>query len=474
MNYLGLGFCIISLALFLWIYKKHREYLSLFVLAVVMVLPKVNIISLSKGTAAGLRTDDLIMLVFMVVVLLERFKTCKVVFKSKVFWVYAAYILSSIISFVIGFITHQTFMKGLSFFSLMRKIEYFCFVFLGYDFMFFNKDNYQELFNKFIYAFTTFTAVLSVLQYFDVIGTYRGSEYAFWGVGMGTFNGPYEIGGLFAILFAYFILNIIKKKDIKINGWYAVVAFLIILLSKSRSSLVIALVLVFGMCFVYARKKWKIIITGCGTVCIALFLLVIKLQCFPVLDRFYTLNFNDGVDAVNYYIENVEYKDYRYILENNLDVEDFDYTVGDESFNTRMYKWVAVLKTVPNNWLFGYGFGSNSTLDGNYVKLLVENGVVGTTLFIMALLSVLRCRKNNNLSRFMVWFLIVQLAGATFIDLFEASKIMECLWFLIGISFHKIEEPHYSSLDYANVRRSFELLYKQKTKTIKKQKGENL
>ena len=440
MNLLGIIFCMVAVVLFCFVYKNDRKYLSLYVLAVVLFIPKINILTLTTGAAAGLRTDDLIIFMFVLVLLVEKFETIKDVFTSKVFMIYVLYVIASVFSFVLGIATGQTFNFKLSLFSLIRKVEYFCFIFVGYDFIYHNKGDYQTPFNKLLYAFTTFTGVVSVLQYASIIGAYRASSYEILGVATGTFNGPYEIGGFFAILFAYYFYNFIKNKERGTNLYYSMVSILIVLLSKSRSSLVIIFAIIIVMCLLYCSKKYKIIISVSGAIVAIVFMMAIYYNLLPILDRFATLDISAAIDAIKYYWKNVNYEQYADIIKSGRGVELYAYGYGDFSFNVRMFKWIAVLKTLPKNLLFGYGFGSNTTLDGSYVKLLVENGLIGTLLFISALVYTIQYRKNNNIGKFLVWILIIQFMGAIFIDILEASKIMEFLWVLVGVSLYEIDE----------------------------------
>ena len=99
MGKLGLVVTIISIIIFTILWIKKREYLSLYIIFAMLFLPKINIIKISAGTTVGLRADDLLILLFVVVIcFFERFKSCSKVFDSKIFKLFCLYLLLSTIS----------------------------------------------------------------------------------------------------------------------------------------------------------------------------------------------------------------------------------------------------------------------------------------------------------------------------------------------------------------------------------------
>ena len=142
---LGLIISIIAIVLFVLICVKKREYLALYVIFAMLFLPKINIITLASGTSAGLRTDDLLIFLFMFTIcFIDKFKSCKTLFDTKVFKIFYLYFFASILSFFIGEISGYSFNTMLSFFTLIRKVEYFCFIFLGYDAVYHSKGKLKE------------------------------------------------------------------------------------------------------------------------------------------------------------------------------------------------------------------------------------------------------------------------------------------------------------------------------------------
>ena len=144
MGKLGLVVTIISIIIFTILWIKKREYLSLYIIFAMLFLPKINIIKISAGTTVGLRADDLLILLFVVVIcFFERFKSCSKVFDSKIFKLFCLYLFLSTISALIGMVTGYTYNSGLSLFTLIRKVEYFCYIFVGYDAMYYLKGNFK-------------------------------------------------------------------------------------------------------------------------------------------------------------------------------------------------------------------------------------------------------------------------------------------------------------------------------------------
>ena len=233
---LGLLVAIIAIVIFVLIYIKRREYLSLYVIFMMLFLPKINIMSLSSGTSAGLRTDDLLILLFMIVIcFVDKFKSCKTLFDTKVFKIFYIYFIVSILSFFIGEISGYSFNTMLSAFTLIRKLEYFCFIFLGYDAVYYSKDKLKERVFRCLNIFTLFTAFILIFQVTALLGGFRFGKYdsSFLGRAVGTFNGPYEIGAFFVILMSIYLYEVLKGdvKDRINNLVYFILTLFIILVS---------------------------------------------------------------------------------------------------------------------------------------------------------------------------------------------------------------------------------------------------
>jgi hypothetical protein len=110
----------------------------------------------------------------------------------------------------------------------------------------------------------------------------------------------------------------------------------------------------------------------------------------------------------------------------------------------RYVKWMRALNGFMLYPILGLGPSAFGTaVDGNYFRLIGENGIVGALAFIWLIYSVfsisIKCRKNylsnigaREYSEFIFISLVVLLLCAVFIDVFEASKIALLFWLLVG------------------------------------------
>ncbi len=118
----------------------------------------------------------------------------------------------------------------------------------------------------------------------------------------------------------------------------------------------------------------------------------------------------------------------------------------DLSFTTRFQgEWPNAIEAFERNILFGSGYGSVSlAIDNNFLRMLAEIGLIGTTAFILLLVIVgIYTYKSYKYidSRLVKTFAVGVCAGiiglsinATLIDVYEASKVAFVLWMLIGIT----------------------------------------
>lgn len=448
MKIFGLFIFVLSIVLFFVILKKQRKYLSLFVIIITLFLPKINILKISSGTATGLRTEDLIIFLFMIVICFkEQFKSCYKLFDLKVFKLFYLYILLSVISSFIGVSSGYTYSYSLSIFSLIRKVEYFCYIFVGYDLIYQLKGCLKETLVRWLDRFMIYTTMFVALQTTKFIGCWRFGSYdygSFVGRAVGTFNGPYEIAAFMLMTMVIYLYQWLKGNDSIKSLVYSILSFLIIVLSQSRTSLLIAFVLIVLMIAKYASSKFKKIFfifgTGLGVTLLA-FILFGNISFFA---RFKTISFSGLMAPIKYYLKNGSYDDYIYTLlnEDTVWLERYVFQTGDLSFNIRMFKWFAMFDVITKFPLFGYGFGANSVIDGNYVKMLAENGFIGTFVFILMLFVVIKEIDDKDNRNLYIWMLVSVLLGSVLIDLFDASKIMEFLYFFIGISVYNSQKEN--------------------------------
>jgi uncharacterized membrane protein len=103
----------------------------------------------------------------------------------------------------------------------------------------------------------------------------------------------------------------------------------------------------------------------------------------------------------------------------------------DMSWFIRMHKWCFAIKSFifhPHAYFIGLGPGfCGSALDGGLLRLLTENGVIGSFFFLSFFYK--GCRTDPGMRVLFVTFLLYM----TFIDIYLAYKAMSICFFLMGM-----------------------------------------
>lgn len=138
--------------------------------------------------------------------------------------------------------------------------------------------------------------------------------------------------------------------------------------------------------------------------------------------------------------------------------------VYDISYTTRFQgEWPTAWRAFQRNYLFGSGFSSITLAsDNDFIRDLGETGMLGfgTFFFIFLILGIALKTAAKSVTDAISKAYLYGLAGgviglminATFIDVFEASKVAETLWILLGIGggillfYHKAEFNYFPAL----------------------------
>ncbi len=109
-------------------------------------------------------------------------------------------------------------------------------------------------------------------------------------------------------------------------------------------------------------------------------------------------------------------------------------TRGDLSFKYRAVRWPIIIKSTAARGLqllVGWGPGAwSNAVDGYYVRVFGETGLIGLALFIAWIVTGLRTLQQRSIGKFSFVMLIV--AGG-FIDIFASSKVMPILWVFLAL-----------------------------------------
>lgn len=239
-----------------------------------------------------------------------------------------------------------------------------------------------------------------------------------------TMTGPFEYAVVIAIL-GFFIKHSIPKAMTLVS----------LLLTQSRVTL-------FSTLFIYLfiwKKKWSALI---GFFIGGLLLIIVSPK-LDVLERF-----DDFVEFGVGNIAEITSQYYSMVLPADSSTDYFESTheesayklfnQTDASLEIRLMRWMVILKTNTKtiySLLIGKGPGFYGiAVDGYYVRVFAETGLIGFSVFVLFLVSLYRTHRKNK----EIVALIVTMALTGFlIDIFVSVKVMALFWFLLGVHSQK-------------------------------------
>lgn len=416
--------------------KKNtiNNLLTYALLFVIIFLPKINIITV-PGSITGIRIEDFLIILYFINYIFIKDKEKSLILK-KIRNKFTLYIFFCILSLFLGIILfNNNILIGILF--ILRKIEYFIYIYVGYRYYKLNKN--ADIIHKIISISILYHLVILILQSKGIIGSYRlGSiqEDISEDRLCSFFNGAYEFSA-YLLLFLIYFLN--KVKYNKFNFIYIILITIEIYLSQSRTSLVIMVLLIL-LYYIFNNKKIARIIIRILIVVPILSIIIFSIPSITEkLPRFDTLNIDNMIVTTKIAWENKNIYSFietgKYSLVSGINV--------DYSYNIRINKVMTLIDGFIKYPILGCGIGIiKGPADCNYARILAESGLIGMVLFLNVYIYIYRFSKEdeNDYSIIIRYGLISIFIGSIFIDLFEASKIMMILWFIIGIEIFNKEK----------------------------------
>ncbi len=427
---------------------KKGTPLSVPMLFTCLFIPKLNLIGINRTyNTAGIRPDDILTLILFLVVLRDT-RTWK---NRYIKWGLIFLVTLSIANLVSMFIGRANGYDNAVLFSILsiiRKYEYFAFTLIGICLARKTKDTEKTALTELTWmcCFHAVIGMLQVLGLCNVATTGVLTDREHIGFAVSTFNGYYEYGQFLCftvVIYLCMFLRTCRKGSAGRSFFCAgmvLFSFVMIWLSKSRSSLMIGILL---MVLILLFSVWKIrslpvkigISAGLAIVVFAGILFatgVIK------LGRFNTINLGEYAEVLKKNIENGNLRQYAAMVRDEVrDAQAVQTWIADGSASIRFYKWGAALKGFLQYPLFGYGTGVTRVMDGNYTKLLGETGIIGTLLWLVMFGYYMRViwstKKMTASARYVFWMMVSVLIASLMIDMFESSRTMEMLWLAIGL-----------------------------------------
>ena len=461
-----------------------------------LVIPKVNLITVNPAySTAGIRIDDLLALVLLGISVRDA-----ATWKNRHIRVGLIFLTALTAVGILGMIAGRA--NGLennTLFAVLvwiRKFEYFAFALIGIygarqcgacagagrdgsgrpcggaEDMARSRGGLEAVVMREFTLMSGFHLIIALLQIagvcnYCVSGTVMPNPWE-QPVAVSTFNGYYEYGQFLCFGIATYLCSYLRMRgaagaDSAFGGsasgtglsgrlrsggsavtagclGMTAVSVAMILLTESRSSLMIGIGLIFLILVFSIRRdsprRTKIITAGIIAAMVAGAVLFFSGAIH--VGRFSVSGLGDYAANLR---ENIAAGDLqKYAADVRARIHDkynVIYWFGDGSASIRFYRWGAALDGLRQFPVFGYGAGVTHAMDGSYVKLLGESGIAGTVLWLGMFGYFLRvvwaARRTAPGARSVFWMMISVLAASLFIDMFDASKPMEMMWLAVGV-----------------------------------------
>lgn len=414
---------------------SNNRKICLFMLIAILLLPKINLISIS-GSNTGIRIDDILILLYcLYYIFCGEFLKLKIYRSKTFFYTSIIFFLFSILSIFSGLFVGTLTRSFIAVLALLRKFEYFIFVFIGVSYVS-HGGSYKEV-RRVLDIVFLLLGVIAVFQILGIIGSFNGGvyDYRFGSRCSATFNGAYEYAAYLNIMLPFYLYDISKYKSIKSikikNIFYYVFCAILMLFTESRTSLIVFVLIT--IYFVVFKFKQSVRGTSLIIIIFAIVFLMLNFNSISIFRRFYSLNISQMFKDLVYLWE---HRDFDAFMKNWNYIYDYAIKTTDPSFTIRLSKWFDCIDGMLRSPLFGYGLNVYPTLDGNWVKIFCENGLLGLIIFIFlckAILDLFKRYPDKELSYPLRVAFFGLLLGAIFIDILESSKVMELFWFYVGI-----------------------------------------
>ncbi len=373
---------------------------------------KVNLVSVGNESA-GLRLDDgliFLMGAILAVGWLTRWKSQLSSVEAAVLLCVAVFTLSNLVNIIL-------FQESSLLYSL-RLIEYFLFFYFGaYYGTFFRLT-------PLVSAWFLINVVLMIGQFLGVIGGFASEGYAsIESRAMGVTGGPWEVGAIINFCFAIFLSEVKPSRPLRALLLF-VVTFSALLLTGARMPALANVVLL----LLFFKRTSKNFLSASLKIAVPVIGLGILLVVFPspVSERSAKLLSFKNVDLITDVYQSLpvpdRFRDFPPLPESVAD--------NDFSWAIRAMKWAYVTKLWTSNprfWLLGLGPGTvGIALDGGWLRVLVETGVIGLTCFILVL------RSLGKISLAVRDIVIALSISMIMIDIQNAYKAMSFVFFAAG------------------------------------------
>lgn len=397
--------------------------------------PKINLIPLSEATY--IRVDDLLIALY----LFSRWSTVYLTVRELrgISWYrsFKLFLLVSLISVFVNSLAtgYVTLLSALLF--ALRHIEYFLYFFVGIE-VFEAGFNISKTFKIYMY----FLCVLIPAQSLGLVPAVSNFAVS---RAIGNTAGPFELAAVAAVMFTFFA----AEGERRARVLYSLIAFVVVVLTQSRITLFAMLVVWTiahrSLIVRFFKKRILLALAVAIAITIANWLALNSngLGDLSIFRRFISA-FNTDPETLTTWLDGIptisSQEDYFFYAYDQL-LQGGMLPEGDASAFIRFFRWAILLNFSFSGWLstligVGPSFASVA-VDGYYVRLLCETGVLGLLFYLKFLRDIYRSYQEFEVVKNVV--LVLAITG-TFIDIFVSSKAMFLMWMLMGFYFRNFQK----------------------------------
>jgi len=415
--------------------RKTTFFVTLFTLFLIF-MPKINLIKVGESETAGIRIDDLVLLGFSVfffwahISLRKKFNRLE---KGML-----AILGFSIISFIANqfLVAIGALHVEAKIFYALRFFEYFTFFYIGLI------ASRQFKLGSIMVAFVVWNMLLMAGQKLMIVGMFGSGGYIYDSsrtAGIASF--PSEMGLLLNMAFCYLIFSdewrcpfkqlvpIEVQRFFEKNYLYALffLFMFFVFLTGARIAILVQV-----LCFL-VRLKDEFSFRVVKKAAVVVFFVLAAAGFIG-----YKLNQKGGIAERSKGLASWKNLELVQIVWNSVDVdyvptgnEAVDYEEGeDKSWWIRIHKWCYATRIYlehPECYLQGVGPGfAMAALDGGFLRILVEYGIVGFFLFGRFFWILAKS------SRVLFWIMAAISFNMIFFDVYMAYKAMSLLFLMTG------------------------------------------
>jgi hypothetical protein len=392
--------------------RFHRMVTFLGVL--LFFTPKINLINVQHGESAGIRIDDIIIVIIFSLLMIGFYAVGRSSL-TRLEVLFCGLVLSFCTSNILNIIIYGQSNILYSF----RYIEYFLFFYVGYYYA--TKYSIKTL----IIWILAINGIVMVLQVLNLVGGFssEGFRASSSDRAIGLTGGPWEIGAMLNFIFAIYLFDDTGTSKRRINLIF-LVTFSLILISGARMPTLAHLLLF--LIYKFVNSKNRVFFVLSLSLYIGIFVCLLILIPNPVTQRSGNLLSTKNIELFGYYYDKIQiYQPFRgFPIIVNLSA------AADTSWLMRIAKWAYAIKDFlhsPLAWFFGVGPGLwGRALDGGWTRIMTECGLIGIVAFTAFF------KRAMQVARPVFGVVIALYISMLMIDIHMAYKAMALVFFTVG------------------------------------------